>query len=647
MSIRGLKQDAITAFQGKKITVNLAAGEPGTLLSAKNVMVLSDNQLRRAPGYTKVAQVGAGPVKAFYDFQRNVDQKQFVFVQSGSEIYVMNADGSGKMLLSTGETGTHQFVCNSFIAYSSDGDNAWRYVDKAGVLTKYKWGISAPSVAPLESLSAGTLTLTYGRRYCFSYVSKYTDSLGIQRVSISAPSPLSAHTGPIASQVVNLTGLTASADGQVTHIWVFATSDSPPDTSATFYFAAEITNGTTSWADALTDDQLDQTRLAPFDNNPAPPAPILTSFQNRIVACNGSLIQLSGYSEITLGIPEESWPISLFFNLPSGKRTISAATSLQQGTVLAICTQDFWYAYTGYDATTFTEQDKIASPGAAGPLALVLTPLGLAYLAANQSMRLWNGSNSQPTSISDEITKQLTGTYAMQDIAQATIADSQLCWFDYGPMNLLVAFVRTSDATSSGFNWMQMWSFSTNARDTSGMYGAGSGVYTQLTGTYQTDKLPSTNLTAAGSINVGFQGEQFIFMGDTNGNVYRWPDGFLDDTNQFVGIAQMTWMLPNEGQSRYYWIDIVTDRADAKDSFKVYAATEDAPDQNTTPILLSTQNIPNPVNESGFTIRASMNAAGAATGKYVTAWIVFPQDSNDAAVRKITLASRPLNAGIA
>src|SRR6185437_16420219 len=217
----------------------------------------------------------------------------------------------------------------SFIAYSSDGDNAWRYVDKAGVLTKYKWGISAPSVAPLESLSAGTLTLTYGRRYCFSYVSKYTDSLGIQRVSISAPSPLSAHTGHIASQVVNLTGLTASADGQVTHIWVFATSDSPPDTSATFYFAAEITNGTTSWADALTDDQLDQTRLAPFDNNPAPPAPILTSFQNRIVACNGSLIQLSGYSEITLGIPEESWPISLFFNLPSGKRTISAATSLR------------------------------------------------------------------------------------------------------------------------------------------------------------------------------------------------------------------------------------------------------------------------------------------------------------------------------
>lgn len=651
--IKDLKQDGISQFKGKKITVNLAQSEPGTLLSAKNVLVLSDNQLRRAPGYTFVAKPDAGPVQGFYDFQRNVDQKQFVFVQSGGNIYAMNADGSDKVLLSSGEQGTHQFVCNSFIAYSSDGNNAWRYVDNAGTLTKYKWGMAAAATAPAISLGAGTLTLTYGRTYVYCPVSKYTDSLGIQRVSVGAPSPMSAFTGPIANQVVELSDLQVFADPQVNYIWIFATSDSPEDTSATFYFAAEIANGTTSWGDALVDDALDQTRLAPFDNNPAPPAAILSSFQNRIAAANGSLLQLSGYDEITLGIPEEAWPIDLFFDLPSGKRTISAMTALQQGTVLIVSTQDFWYAYTGYDASTFTEQDRVASPGAAGPLSLVLTPLGLAYLSANQSVRLWNGpsASAPPTSISDEVALKLTGTYAMADIDPNYIGTSQCLWFEFGQYNILCVLCRTADYTGSGFNWMQMWSFTTEAHDISGMYGAGSGVYAQLTGTYQTDKFPSVGITAAGSIDVGFEGEPYLYMGDANGNVYRWPDGFQDfigsTANPSQGVAQLAWMLPNEGKSRLYWADIVTDRQDSATSFQVYAATADAPDQTVTPTQLSIQNLPSPVNQSSYVIRASLNAQGVATGKYLTLWIQYPSDSSDAVIRKVTLASRPLNAGIA
>jgi hypothetical protein len=645
--IRNLKQDSVTEFKGKKITVNLAAGEPGTLLSAKNVMVLSDLELRRTPGYTKVAAVGPGPVQGFYDFQRNVDQKQFVFVQSGGQIIAMSPDGTGQQVLSTGEKGVHQWACNSFNAYSSDGYNAWRYVDKAGVLTKYKWGVAAPTTAPNIALSAGTLTLTYGRTYVYCFVSKYTDSLGIQRVQIGPPSPMSAFTGPIANQVVTLSGLQVSADNQVNYIWIFEVSDSPINTSATYYFAAEIPNGQTSWGDTLLDAALDTTRLAPYDNNPAPPAAILAEFQNRIVACNGNLIQLSGYSEITLGIPEESWPIDLFFDLPSGKRTISAAISAQEGTILLVCTQDYWYSYTGYDATTFAEQDRIASPGAAGPLALVQTPVGLAYLAASQSLRLWNTTAQEPAEISDQICKSLYGTYAMQDIDPKYIGGSALCWFDYGPMNVLAVFARTSDFAGPGWNLMQLWSFATEARDTSGMYGAASGIYAQLIGTFQTDKIPSVAMTAAGSVEVGFQGERYIFMGDAAGNVYRWPDGFLDNGNPYVGVAQLAWAQPNEGKSRFYWADVVTDRADSATSFGMYGITADAPDQMIAPIQMAVQQLPSPVNQSAFAIRGSMNAKGLATGEYVSLYLVFPQDNNDAAVRKVTLASRPLNAGIA
>jgi len=645
--IKGLKQDSLTQFKGKKITVNLADAEPGTLLSAKNVMILSDGMLRRAPGYTKVVTVGSGPIKAYYDFQRNVDQKQFVFVQSGSEIYYMNADGTGLTLISTGETGTHQFVMNSFAAYSSDGTTAWRYVDVGGTLTKYQWGITAPTTAPGYSLGAGTLTLTWGRTYVYCFVSKYTDSLGIQRVSVSAPSPISAHTGPIANQVVSLSTLAVSSDPQVNYKWIFEVSDSPLNTSATYYLAAEIPNSQTSWGDTLTDDALDTARLAPFDNNPAPPSPILSEFQNRVVAMNGSQFRLSGYGEITLGIPEESWPLSLFFNVPSGKRTISGGMALQSGTMLVVGTQEYWFNYTGYDASTFAEQDKIASPGPAGPRALVMTPQGLMYLAANQSLRIWNGNPGEAASISDDLCKKLTGTYSMEDIDPAHIADSQLFWYDYGPMNMLVAFVRTSDYGGTGFNWMQMWSFTNQTRETSGMYGSGSGLYSQLTGVYQTDKFPVANITAAGSVDVGFSGQNFIYMGDASGNVYRWPDGFTDDGNPEENLAQLAWGLPNEGKSRFYWADLVTDRSDSATSFEVYAATADAPDQSITPTKLSVQQLPSPVNESSFAIRASMNAPGCATGKYVSLWVAFPNDDTDAVLSKVTLASRPLNAGIA
>lgn len=635
-------------FKGKKITVNMAASEPGTMLSAKNLLILSDGQLRRSPGYTLVAKVGSGPIKGQpFDFQRDVDQKQFVFIQSGGEIYAMNADGTGKVLLSTGETGVHQFVANSFNAYSSDGHNAWRYVDNAGVLTKYKWGIDAPTTAPAISLSAGTLTLTYGRTYVYCFVSKYTDSLGIQRVQVGRPSPISAHTGPIASEVVLLSTLNVSTDPQVNYKWIFEVTDSPFNTSATYFFAAEIANSVTSWGDTLTDGALDTTRLAPFDNHPAPPSPMLATFQNRVVAGNGSQLRLSGYSEITLGIPEESWPLNLFFNVPSGKRGISSLTSLQQGTYLCVTTQDFFYGYTGYDASTFVEQDRVASPGIAGPAARVLTPVGLAYLSANQSLRLWNGTSSNPAELSQDIAKKLTGTYSMEDIDPAHIAESVLCWYDFGPMDLLVVFARTSDAPTAGFNLMQLWSFATEARDSSGMYGSSSGIYTQLTGTYQTDKLPSDTITAAGSVDVGFAGQNFIYLGDINGNVYRWPDGFTDNGNPYLGVGQMAWHLPNQGKSRFYWADLVTDRADSATSFALAAATADAPEQALPPTPLTVQQLPSPVHQSGQAIRASMNVAGVATGKFLTLYLEFPSDANDAVVRSVCLASRPLNEGIA
>src|ERR1700761_2399372 len=183
MAMRGLKPAVMSSFIGKNTAQNLTDAIPGTMLSAKNVMILADNQVRRAPGYTLVKKIGTGPIYAEYDFERNVDQAQFLFTHSGSQLIVSAMDGTNQVVLSEGETSTpYQFVQNSFNCYASNGVNAWRFVDNAGVLTKYNWGIAAPASALAISLSAGTLTLTFGRTYVYCGVSKYTDSLGIERV---------------------------------------------------------------------------------------------------------------------------------------------------------------------------------------------------------------------------------------------------------------------------------------------------------------------------------------------------------------------------------------------------------------------------------------------------------------------------------
>lgn len=653
MAIRNLKPISISVFQGKNTTQNMTDAVEGTLLSAKNIMVLGDNQPRRAPGYTLVAALGLGAVHAIYDFQRSVDQAQFVLAHVGSSIIAMNVDGSNVRTLSTGETAApFQFVSNAFVCYGSNGVNAWRFVDVAGALTKYKWGIAGPTTAPAIGLSAGTLSLTYGRQYVYCNVCKYTDSLGIQRVSVGPPSPLSAHTGPTANQVVTLSTLQLSSDPQVNYKWIFATSDSPLNTSATYYFAAEIPNSQTSWGDTLLDAALDTTRLAPYDNNPAPPAPILTTFQNRVVAINGSLMQLSGYSEITLGIPEESWPISTFFNIPSGSRRATAAISLNQGTTLVVCTQAFWYGYTGYDASTFTEQDRIASPGSVGAVSLCSTPFGIVWLSESKRLWIWKGSGDA-TEISADVAQSLYGTYGMEDLSLDSLATARLHYFSYGQRHFVALFCRTSDAPNGGLNLLQLWNISSKGSQSSGQYTGSSGFYEQIAGLYQTDKIPQVSFTASGDVKT--ESSPYIYTGDAAGNIYRFPDGFTDNGGEVESSFSTPWMLCGlEGKKRFYWIDLyfqtstaTNDAGGGLSNFKIYASVADAPaseDFIRTELTLSP--VPSPVGISAYAVRGNLQVAGLNIGRYLRVWIKLPSISDeDEVLLKMIVWASPVTQG--
>lgn len=652
MAIKGLTPAPMTSFVGKNTAQNLTDAIPGTMLSAENVMILADNQVRKAPGYTLVAQIGTGPIRSQFKFERNVDQEEFLFTQSGSQLIVSDMSGGNQVVLSDGEsTDEFMWVQNSFNAYASNGKNAYRFVDNAGTLTKYKWGIAAPTSAPSISLSAGTLTLTFGRTYVYCYVSKYTDSLDIERIHIGPPSPISAHSGPVANQIVTLSSIIHSTDPQVNFIWVFETSDSPFNTSATFFFAAEISNGQTSYGDALLDEDLDQTRLAPFDNNPAPPSAILTEFQNSVVGVQESQIRLSGTSVITLGIPEEAWPLNLFFNIPSGSRQATAAISPDQGNSLVVDTADSKFRYTGYDASTFTEQDNIASPGAIGKWAQIKTPFGTAFLSQSQRLWLWNANSqgSSPTEVSGNVSQAYPGTYGMEDLSIADLPNARLLWYSYGKVHFLAVLARTNDATDANLNLIQLWSIPVKGSQSDGQITGSSSFYNQIGGIYQTDKIPLVSMTHGTSVRVGNQ--PFLYLGDASGNVYRFPDGFQDNGLPYNSSFSSPWsLLGSETKKRFYWVDLYFQSPVSGiplSDYHVFAATSESAEDVPTWIECSLQLVPSPNGVSQYAVRANLQAQGINVGRYIRFSVVFPQTNADEVLLKSIVWFAPVYAGAA
>jgi len=658
MAIRGIKSFPIAAFSGKNTAVNLTAQAMGTLTAASNVMIMSDQQVRRAPGYTLVKSPVIGrQVQSIFNFERSVDSKQFVFVQRMADLYYMNADGTGEVRLpGLFSSEPLQWVENAFVAYATNGFDALRFVDNAGVLTMWKWGIVAPATAPAISISAGTLTLTYGRRYVRCYVSKYTDSLGIERVSISAPSAMSAFTGPVTDAVITLSAMTPSTDPQVTHQWIFATSDSPIDTSATFFFEAEITNATTTFADTIIDEFLDQTRLAPFDNNPAPPSHIVTTFQNRQVLIEKNQIRLSGGATVTIGIPDEAFPLSLFFNIPAGAREATAAISLNQGTILAVSSADDWFVYTGYDASTFTEQDRIASPGAAGRYAVCQTPYGTVFMSQSKRFWLWDGTDNHPMELSAAVASILFGTVGMESLDSTQISDARLHWYSYGLRHFIGIMGRTSNANTAtaGTDWLSIWGVPGNG------IGGQNAEFQRTNTLFQTDKFPTDYWTASALVKVG--NVPYLFIGDQVGNVYRFPDGFQDNSVDYNYAFSHAWFAPIEGKSRFYWADIFVDapadimgQGGPEAVITVSATVLEAPENSARGIaatLLDLRNIPTQTGESYFCVRAKMQVPDVNSGRYLRLNFGLSSTSAsvpmnyDVAIQKIILYAAPIYDGM-
>ncbi len=646
MAIRNLTPNTIRDFRAGRMTAkNLTGFMPEHCLIANNIFFLGDGNVRRRKGYTLVQNIGVG-AQRLYDFHRQSDQLQYMAANYGTRLSLLKVDGSmSPQVLSSTEDATapFAFTASGFGMFCSNGANSYALYNISGTETLRKWGIDARTTAPtIDTSVPGTLDLTYGRQYVYCDVIKWTDAQSVSYYHIGPPSPISAGTGPFTNKVVTLGSMMPSSNPAVTHKWIFATTDQVADTSADFLFAAEITNGTTSWGDSLIDDQLDSTRVAPWDNQPAPKAKWLIEYSGRIVAMgipsDPNSVWLSAIGEVDIGIQEECFPEAVRFSVPGGIKQISAGASFQQSLMLS--TPEFWFQVRGTDASTFTKQDYIIKPGAVGFKAVIVTQNQLLWLAPDKKLWSWDGS-SNPIEVSFKLAQPslLAGVYSMNDLNDAQLAQCELKLFSFGRYHFVVvgAYINSSPY----FTWFQLW-------DASALLSA-SGYRTLLSdgsivGMAESDMFTSDQMISMANIEVG--NTQWLYLADNTGNIYRWPDGYTDNGDLIPAQFGTGWMdqgMPGV-MKKNLWADLTTDRDNADTTWtSIAAAVSDGVNMKVVPIALPAGSKPSPNGIDHSMVRAKFNQQGTSFGAWLRLVVNWPADALEATLSEIDISTKPMS----
>lgn len=658
--IQGLHVKLFNSFKGGRVTsMNLSEMTDEMCLIASNVMFLGNRAVSVRPGYTLVrAYPQQLPVLSMHNFQRASDGMQFLLVNQPKFLYAGDVLGANvpQQLSSTEDVAAaFAYTDSNFACYLSNGKASHRLVDVKGTLTEFNWGIQAPTVAPTVALASGTLTLTYGRQYCYSWVSKITDAQGVTRISVGPPSPLSLGTGPLTSQMVLGSGVQQPTDPQVNFIWIFATYDTPTNSTSTFNFQSEIPVGQTTFTDDLPDADLDTTRPAPFENYPAPLAQWLLQFQSRVVALGitgaPNWVQLSGYSEILVGIPQEAWPPSLIFEVPSGAQGLTGGIVFGTSRLMLGVPTD-WFQLTGSSPATFELKDRVMSPGPAGFKLVLVTEHYMIWLGPDKRLWAWDGTYPAiPQEISKKLKISQTGIgLSMQDLSSDQLAQCELRWYEYGQYDLVVLVASSNTATINTKDWIQVWDASFIGDTLSDE---------SIATLAESDFFPTDLLTTTSLVQIA-GGSTYLYLADQLGNIYRWPDGNTDNGRQFkpawgsiwtglsVFLGPMFHPLPaQEIQKQLFFADIQSDRQDAAFSFALAGIALASPNSL---IALRDCGLQQFINPGGLgtdptCARAFLNKPGLSTGRWARFVVFFPTDGEPANLWSLAVWARPVYGG--
>lgn len=289
--------------------------------------------------------------------------------------------------------------------------------------------VTIPGVTGFQTGDGGTALPVVNPTVGWSWAYAYKNSVTGHVSSISPVSPASIPAAGFAAQIT----AAAPTDPQVDTLVWFRTLDGGGD----YFRQCEVTLATGAIAFAnggpetaaqvggagpfivlndngTPDSTLDQTTRGPVINNPPPQGTYLTVAQGRIFVAGlvggQQVVAYSGYEQILIGRPEESFPPNNRLLLSIGAEAVAGLGTLHSGVVMFSSTGKMWMLRGQMEDITlstpiiFTQffEEMPWTLGCLSHYTIQSTPYGLVWLAGDKTVQFWSGQ-SAPIDISEPI----------------------------------------------------------------------------------------------------------------------------------------------------------------------------------------------------------------------------------------------------
>lgn len=432
---RGLIVQTVKRFRGLNSYAPVTQIGPDIASDLLNVVISSSGllcKLRIPVPLTSLLPSGVtlGPT-SFWDFQQAVGTRNLLAF-FGPTIWVFdstNLSGPPALIetLAANASPWSAVTANN-IWFGANGQRMQKFlgVSFQGVFPNatpqwQQWGINAPLVAPtLGPQTAGALSPSTGYQWGYSYKNSVTGHVG-------NVSPISVTTGAAAAKRFQVNAV-ASTDPQVDTIVWFRDLDGGGD----FFRVAEVylPTGTVTFnaatvavvpgtqalsiTDNTPDGSLDITTRAPFINNLPPQGTYTALAQGRVfvagLPATPSDVVYSGYEQILIGRPEESFPLNNRIRMSIGAESVVGIGVLHSGPVFFSSTGRMWMLRGAIEDITlsapvaFSEflEELPWTLGCLSHYSIQSTPYGLVWLAGDKTVQFWDGK-SEPVDISPPV----------------------------------------------------------------------------------------------------------------------------------------------------------------------------------------------------------------------------------------------------
>lgn len=402
---RGMNVQAVKRFRGLNTFKPLSVTGPDWAIDILNVIIGANGMLSKMRVPTGPPINLGTPVNAFWDFQQSNGTRQVLiqagaaFTYSTNNLLVSTAvDGDG----GAGNTGLWNFVEANNVLFGTN--NSVSRQRKWTGQHWQKWGIAAPTVAPTTSYAGGGTN----SKYVYSYVNTvkpHTSNISPATAAVNVVGGGTVTpTAPTDPQVDTISWFrTLSNGGDFFHLVDVNIATGAVSGPGAANFIGAVGGGGT---DNVPDASLDQTILGPLLNNPPPTdGQFLVVVQGRIFVAGmlsaSSDIVYSGYEQILLGAPEESFPVNNRIRLKLGAESVVGLGAIHNGLVAFSNTGRMWSLRGAIEDISLNSPVAFSErleelPWGLGCLThftIQSTPYGLVWLAGDKTVQFWDGYN--------------------------------------------------------------------------------------------------------------------------------------------------------------------------------------------------------------------------------------------------------------